>query len=177
MNAVAEAASVAPETEAGLRDVVSCMQQLIAAVEMPPGARAHRGAQPGSRTGRRLHPGIERASCRARSSTAGTRAGPGEIRRRSTPFSADFTPSKDLAGFLDFPAIQGFAHEVETLLDLARNSKVPVDSALIDIILQSADHMNSVSARAWKPESSRLPTPALLVGAHPGQDCQCFAER
>ena len=31
---------------------------------------------------------------------------------------------------------------METLLDLARNAKLPVDSALVDIILQSADHMN-----------------------------------
>src|SRR3954469_19377439 len=53
-----------------------------------------------------------------------------------------FHTIKGLAGFLEFPAIQRFAHEVETLLDLARNAKLPVDSGLIDIILQSADHMN-----------------------------------
>ena len=52
-----------------------------------------------------------------------------------------FHTIKGLAGFLDFAAIQRFAHEVETLLDLARNSKVAVDSGLIDVILQSADHM------------------------------------
>ena len=43
---------------------------------------------------------------------------------------------------VEFPVIQQFAHEVETLLDLARNSKLPVDSALIDIILQSGDFMS-----------------------------------
>jgi two-component system chemotaxis sensor kinase CheA len=53
-----------------------------------------------------------------------------------------FHTIKGLAGFLDFPAIQRFAHEVETLLDLARNGKLPVDSRMVDIILQSADHMN-----------------------------------
>lgn len=53
-----------------------------------------------------------------------------------------FHTIKGLAGFLDFPAIQSFAHEVETLLDLARNSRVPVNSALVDVILQSADYMN-----------------------------------
>ncbi len=53
-----------------------------------------------------------------------------------------FHTIKGLAGFLDFPAIQHFAHEVETLLDLARNGKVPVDSRMVDIILQSADYMN-----------------------------------
>lgn len=53
-----------------------------------------------------------------------------------------FHTIKGLAGFLEFPKIQRFAHEVETLLDLARNSVLPVDSDLIDLILQSADHMN-----------------------------------
>jgi len=53
-----------------------------------------------------------------------------------------FHTIKGLAGFLEFSMIQRFAHEVETLLDMARNSKVAVDSALIDLILQSTDHMN-----------------------------------
>ncbi len=52
-----------------------------------------------------------------------------------------FHTIKGLAGFLDFPAIQDFAHEVETLLDMARNGTVPVHSTLIDIILQSTDYM------------------------------------
>jgi len=46
-----------------------------------------------------------------------------------------FHTMKGLAGFLEFADIQSFAHEVETLLDLARNSKIAVDSTLIDIIL------------------------------------------
>src|SRR5207249_4768 len=53
-----------------------------------------------------------------------------------------FHTIKGLAGFLDFPVIQQFAHEVETLLDLVRNSKLPVDSRMIDIILHSADYMS-----------------------------------
>src|SRR2546421_2881127 len=53
-----------------------------------------------------------------------------------------FHTIKGLAGFLDYPAIQSFAHEVETLLDLARNAKAPVNSALVDIVLQSADYMS-----------------------------------
>ena len=53
-----------------------------------------------------------------------------------------FHSIKGLAGFLEYDDIQEFAHEVETLLDLARGSKIPVDSDLIDIILHSADHMS-----------------------------------
>jgi two-component system chemotaxis sensor kinase CheA len=53
-----------------------------------------------------------------------------------------FHTIKGVAGFLEFPKIEQFAHEVETLLDLARNSKLAVDSGLIDVILQSADHMS-----------------------------------
>src|SRR5947209_16713886 len=35
-----------------------------------------------------------------------------------------FHSIKGLAGFLEFHDIQGFAHEVETLLDLARGAKI-----------------------------------------------------
>jgi two-component system chemotaxis sensor kinase CheA len=65
---------------------------------------------------------------------------PGNAEAINTIFRG-FHTIKGLAGFLDFPAIQAFAHEVETLLDLARNAKLLVDSNLVDIILQSADHM------------------------------------
>jgi two-component system chemotaxis sensor kinase CheA len=53
-----------------------------------------------------------------------------------------FHTIKGLAGFLEFPRIQKFAHEVETLLDLARTSRISVQSDLIDLILQSTDFMN-----------------------------------
>jgi two-component system chemotaxis sensor kinase CheA len=63
---------------------------------------------------------------------------PGNLQAINAIFRG-FHTIKGLPGFLDLPAIQRFAHEVETLLDLARNSNVAVDSGLIDIILQSAD--------------------------------------
>jgi two-component system, chemotaxis family, sensor kinase CheA len=53
-----------------------------------------------------------------------------------------FHTIKGVAGFLEFDDIQRFAHEVETLLDLARNSRLSVDSDLIDVILHCADHMS-----------------------------------
>jgi two-component system, chemotaxis family, sensor kinase CheA len=52
-----------------------------------------------------------------------------------------FHTIKGLAGFLDFGAVQAVAHEVETLLDLARNAKLAIDSAIVDVILESADFL------------------------------------
>jgi two-component system chemotaxis sensor kinase CheA len=72
-----------------------------------------------------------------------------------------FHTMKGLAGFLEFGAIQSFTHEVETLLDLARNSKLTVDSALIDLILQSADYMRQ--ALAAVENGTATPDAAALI--------------
>ena len=66
---------------------------------------------------------------------------PGNAEAINTIFRG-FHTIKGLAGFLEFAKIQAFAHEVETLLDLARNSILAVDSNMIDLILHSADYMN-----------------------------------
>ena len=50
-----------------------------------------------------------------------------------------FHTIKGLAGFLEFATIQSLAHEVETLLDLARNAKLTVTSHVIDVVLESTD--------------------------------------
>ena len=50
-----------------------------------------------------------------------------------------FHTIKGVAGFLDFTAVQELSHEVETLLDLARNDKLAVDSSVVDIVLESGD--------------------------------------
>lgn len=52
-----------------------------------------------------------------------------------------FHTIKGLAGFLDLGSIQEVAHEVETVLDLARNSKLAVTSAVVDVVLESADYL------------------------------------
>jgi two-component system chemotaxis sensor kinase CheA len=52
-----------------------------------------------------------------------------------------FHTIKGLAGFLDMGAIQEVAHEVETVLDLARTSKLAVTSAVVDVVLESADYL------------------------------------
>ncbi|HVP46069.1 MAG TPA: chemotaxis protein CheA [Bryobacteraceae bacterium] len=52
-----------------------------------------------------------------------------------------FHTIKGLAGFLEFAAIQEVAHEVETLLDLARNGRVVVAGAVVDAVLAGADYL------------------------------------
>ena len=50
-----------------------------------------------------------------------------------------FHTIKGLSGFLDFTLIQAVAHEVETLLDHARNSRLEMTSAVVDVMLESTD--------------------------------------
>lgn len=54
-----------------------------------------------------------------------------------------FHTIKGLAGFLEFAAVQEVAHEIETLLDLARQGEISITPAIIDIVLESADYLNS----------------------------------
>ncbi len=53
-----------------------------------------------------------------------------------------FHTIKGLAGFLEFEVIQRLAHEVETLLDLARNEKLAITETVIDVILESKDFLS-----------------------------------
>lgn len=52
-----------------------------------------------------------------------------------------FHTIKGLAGFLEFGAIQQVAHEVETLLDLARTGKLALSAAVVDVVLESMDYL------------------------------------
>ena len=52
-----------------------------------------------------------------------------------------FHTIKGLAGFLEFADIQEVAHEIETLLDLARNSKLTITPAVVDVVLEGADFL------------------------------------
>lgn len=58
-----------------------------------------------------------------------------------------FHTIKGMAGFLDLDAVRDLAHEVETVLDLARNSKLAITPGTIDRILESKDYLN-----AWMAE-------------------------
>ena len=53
-----------------------------------------------------------------------------------------FHTIKGMAGFLELDAVRDLAHEVETVLDLARNAKLAITSAIIDRILESKDYLN-----------------------------------
>jgi two-component system chemotaxis sensor kinase CheA len=52
-----------------------------------------------------------------------------------------FHTIKGLAGFLELWEVQQLAHEVETVLDRARNSQWTVNPAGIDVILASSDYL------------------------------------
>lgn len=52
-----------------------------------------------------------------------------------------FHTIKGMAGFLEQDAIRDVAHEVETVLDLARNGQLTITSAVIDRILESKDYL------------------------------------
>jgi two-component system, chemotaxis family, sensor kinase CheA len=53
-----------------------------------------------------------------------------------------FHTIKGLAGFLEFASIQHVAHEVETVLDLARNDKLAITPEVIDVVLAATDFLN-----------------------------------
>ena len=52
-----------------------------------------------------------------------------------------FHTIKGLAGFLELDSIREVAHEVETVLDLARNLKMKIGPAVVDVVLASADYL------------------------------------
>ena len=52
-----------------------------------------------------------------------------------------FHTMKGLAGFLELWDIQELAHEVEAVLDRARNGQLVITPPAIDVILQAADHL------------------------------------
>jgi len=58
-----------------------------------------------------------------------------------------FHTIKGLAGFLDLGDIREVSHEVETLLDRARNQELLLTPAIIDVVLESADYLTR--AVAW----------------------------
>src|SRR6185437_7882824 len=70
-----------------------------------------------------------------------------------------FHTIKGLAGFLEFGGIQGVSHQVETLLDMARNGKKAVDSSVVDVALESADYikadLNRIEARLGGEDAGR----------------------
>jgi two-component system chemotaxis sensor kinase CheA len=54
-----------------------------------------------------------------------------------------FHTIKGLAGFLELHEIQNVAHEVETILDLARNDRLEITPEVIDVVLRGADYLKA----------------------------------
>lgn len=52
-----------------------------------------------------------------------------------------FHTIKGVAGFLDLTPVRTLAHEVETLLDLVRSSKLKLHAGLISLVLESRDRL------------------------------------
>src|ERR1044072_5107331 len=52
-----------------------------------------------------------------------------------------FHTIKGLAGFLELASIQEMAHEVETLLDRARNGQMQITPKVIDVVLAGGDFL------------------------------------
>jgi two-component system, chemotaxis family, sensor kinase CheA len=80
-----------------------------------------------------------------------------------------FHTIKGLAGFLGFPNIQEVAHEVETLLDLARQERLTITPEVIDVVLASADHL--------KRELDRLQRIAAGSSTEDAQDHRALLEQ
>ena len=140
MTTLAAMATLTPGTEAELLNVIAHMQEQVAT----PGSNA-KAAPPALNQDPEL---ISDFILESREHLSAVEVqllileqNPGDTEAINTIFRG-FHTIKGLAGFLEFPGIQGFAHEVESLLDLARTSKLPVDSPLIDLILQCTDYMN-----------------------------------
>jgi len=87
-----------------------------------------------------------------------------------------FHTIKGMAGFLDLDAVRDVAHEVETILDLARNAQLTITSEVIDAILASKDYLSHwLSELEAMLQSGRQPEGqdnraliALIRGVAPG---------
>lgn len=72
-----------------------------------------------------------------------------------------FHTIKGLAGFLDLGAIQELSHAVEDLLDRVRNAKIVVVPAIVDVVLESADHLENEINAIEKRNAGAAPGPPM----------------
>ncbi|MEO6006210.1 MAG: chemotaxis protein CheA [Opitutus sp.] len=76
-----------------------------------------------------------------------------------------FHTIKGNAGFLGLVPMQTLAHEVESLLDLARNQKLRLNAAIITVILGSRDALQALTQQvALALEKGQLPSQVIPVG-------------
>ena len=74
-----------------------------------------------------------------------------------------FHTIKGIAGFLEFQSIRDVSHETETLLDLARNSRLVLTPDVIDVILESADYLSREITRIEAGEFSTVTPVGNLI--------------
>ena len=78
-----------------------------------------------------------------------------------------FHTIKGLAGFLEFGVMQDLAHEVETILDLARTGQLVMRPNLIDLTLESADfvgrEINRIEAQLHSQDPGEAQDPQALL--------------
>ena len=78
-----------------------------------------------------------------------------------------FHTLKGLAGFLEFGVLQEVAHEVETVLDRARNDEIQITHRIVDVILEASDYiavwLNHISCTAEGRSTDAPPSPATLI--------------
>lgn len=84
----------------------------------------------------------------------------------NTVFRA-FHTIKGLAGFLALDDMREVAHETETLLDLARNRRLVISPAIVDVVLASADYLkvslSNIEERLSGVESTPAPDKHVLL--------------
>lgn len=78
-----------------------------------------------------------------------------------------FHTLKGLAGFLEFGVLQEVAHEVESVLDRARNDELRITPPIVDVILEASDYiavwLNHISAVAENRPSEVPASPEPLI--------------
>ncbi len=78
-----------------------------------------------------------------------------------------FHTIKGLAGFLDYEVIQRVSHEVESLLDLARNGELVLSPSTVDVVLHAGDYLaiwlNSIEAAQQGRPVEAPPSPDALL--------------
>jgi two-component system chemotaxis sensor kinase CheA len=75
-----------------------------------------------------------------------------------------FHTIKGVSGFLHLEPIHRLAHEIESLLDLARNHKLTLDSGMITLVLQSRDTISSLVGQITEAlENGKTPDKLIVV--------------
>jgi len=87
---------------------------------------------------------------------------PSDADTLNTIFRA-FHTFKGGAGFLNLTAIQNLAHELESLLDLARQQKLAVTRPVIDLILAGADTLKQFIAQISAHLAGRCPPGPIVI--------------